>query len=66
MSHPAKLNCTSFSPADTARGEDGELYHLPTLRRLHALGRLTPGTPAHLLLLEALAGAAPVRARLIA
>ncbi|MFC5847137.1 hypothetical protein [Deinococcus petrolearius] len=59
MSDPARLNCTSFSPADTARGEDGELYHLPTLRRLHALGHPTPGSPAHLLLTQVLAEATP-------
>lgn len=59
MSDSARLNCTSFSPADTARGEDGELYHLPTLRRLHALGHPTPGSPAHLLLTQVLAEATP-------
>ncbi|AFD24102.1 hypothetical protein [Deinococcus gobiensis] len=66
MSDPASLNRTTFSLADTARGDDGELYHLPTLRRLHALGHLRPGSAAYVLLMQVLADAAPARARLIA
>ncbi|UBV44340.1 hypothetical protein LAJ19_14325 (plasmid) [Deinococcus taeanensis] len=40
MSTPP-LTRTSFSTSDLVRGEDGELYHLPTLRALHATGRLS-------------------------
>lgn len=64
MSDDTPMSRTTFTLADTVRGEDGELYHLPTLRALHARGLLRPGTPAHLALLAALAG--DTRARLIA
>ena len=46
------LKTTPFNTADMARGEDGELYHLPTLRALFAAGRLSPGSVGHLVLLE--------------
>jgi len=41
-----------FHPGDMVRGEDGELYHLPTLRALFAAGRLSPGSVGYLLLVE--------------
>ncbi|SMB90068.1 hypothetical protein [Deinococcus hopiensis] len=46
------LKATPFSSTDVARGEDGELYHLPTLRALFAAGRLSPGSEGHLVLLQ--------------
>lgn len=46
------LKVSPFSTGDMARGEDGELYHLPTLRALFAAGRLPPGSVGHLVLLE--------------
>lgn len=41
-----------FNSGDVVRGEDGELYHLPTLRALFAAGRLLPGSVGYLVLLE--------------
>lgn len=38
------LKSTPFHPEELARGEDGELYHLPTLRALYAAGRLVPNS----------------------
>ena len=46
------LKCTPFDPADLERGEDGELYHLPTLRALHAAGRLPRESAGYLLLMR--------------
>lgn len=57
------LKTTSFNPADLVRDEDGDLYHLPTLRALHAAGRLAQGSAGFLLLMQ---HAALARPRLIA
>ncbi|MFC4638957.1 hypothetical protein [Deinococcus hohokamensis] len=46
------LKPTPFNAADLIRGEDGELYHLPTLRALNAAGRLSPDSAGYLLLME--------------
>lgn len=46
------LKSTPFNAADLVRGDDGELYHLPTLRALSAAGRLSPDSVGSLLLLE--------------
>ncbi|MFC4427696.1 hypothetical protein [Deinococcus navajonensis] len=43
---------TPFNAADLVRGDDGELYHLPTLRALNAAGRLAPDSAGYLLLME--------------
>ena len=57
------LKATSFNPADLVRDENGELYHLPTLRALHASGRLSLESAGYLLLMQ---HAALGRPRLIA
>ncbi|MDB5045585.1 MAG: hypothetical protein JWQ08_1635 [Deinococcus sp.] len=46
------LKSTPFEANDLVRGDDGELYHLPTLRALNAAGRLSPDSTGYLLLLE--------------
>ena len=48
------LSRLAFEPRDAVRGEDGELYHLPTLRALHRLGRLAPDSPGMAVLMQAL------------
>ncbi|AHX26487.1 hypothetical protein DEDE109153_09855 [Deinococcus deserti] len=57
------LKATSFDPADLIRDENGELYHLPTLRALYAAGRLAQGSAGFVLLMQ---HAALHRPRLIA
>lgn len=34
------MNRVSMKPGELIRGDDGETYHLPTLRALFAAGRL--------------------------
>ncbi|WP_216328879.1 hypothetical protein [Deinococcus aestuarii] len=64
MDEPGRgLKLAAFDPNDMERGEDGELYHLPTLRALHAAGRLARGSAGSLLLMER---TAPQGIRLIA
>lgn len=46
------LKTTPFSTSDMARGEDGELYHLPTLRALYAAGRLPFGSAGYAVLVS--------------
>ncbi|WP_102128351.1 hypothetical protein [Deinococcus planocerae] len=46
------LKLAAFDQTDMARGEDGELYHLPTLRTLHAAGRLSRESAGYLLLMH--------------
>lgn len=46
------LKATSFNPADLIRDENGELYHLPTLRALYAAGRLAQGSAGFILLMH--------------
>lgn len=50
MTDQPALTRTAFDPADLIRGEDGDLYHLPTLRALHARGQLGLHTEGYLLL----------------
>lgn len=53
MDHSTEsLKSTPFRPDDLVRGDDGELYHLPTLRALHASGRLLPESTGFWLLLR--------------
>ena len=46
------LESAPFITGDMVRGEDGELYHLPTLRTLHAAGRLSFGSVGYMLLMQ--------------
>ncbi|BDP40881.1 hypothetical protein DAETH_08500 [Deinococcus aetherius] len=46
------LKLAAFDPNDMERGEDGELYHLPTLRALHAAGRLSHESAGYLILMQ--------------
>jgi hypothetical protein len=46
------LQSAPFNLEDMVRGEDGELYHLPTLRVLHAAGRLSRESAGYLLLMQ--------------
>lgn len=46
------LKSAPFHLDDMARGEDGELYHLPTLRVLHAAGRLSRDSAGYILLMR--------------
>ncbi|WP_249395790.1 hypothetical protein [Deinococcus sp. QL22] len=48
----AGLKSIPFDVNDLIRGDDGEFYHLPTLRALNAAGRLSPDSIGYLLLLE--------------
>lgn len=62
MDETTRLKRTPFDLADLERGEDGELYHLPTLRALHAAGHLHRESAGYRLLLRA----APPGVRMIA
>ena len=46
------LELVPLSLDDMIRGEDGELYHLPTLRALHAAGRLSRESAGYVLLMQ--------------
>lgn len=46
------LKAAPFNLDDMVRGEDGELYHLPTLRALHSAGRLSRESAGYLLLMQ--------------
>ncbi|MFB9991092.1 hypothetical protein ACFFLM_03720 [Deinococcus oregonensis] len=53
MDHQTKgLKSTPFNTNDLIRGDDGEMYHLPTLRALKTAGRLLPDSVGYLLLLR--------------
>lgn len=65
MDRDTDLTRQPFELRETVQGEDGGLYHLPTLRALYRRGRLSPDSPAYCALLQVLA-ACPQRARLIA
>lgn len=45
------LTAAAFNVRDAIQGEDGEWYHLPTLRALHRLGRLALDSPAYMVLM---------------
>ncbi|GAA5504196.1 hypothetical protein Dxin01_03965 [Deinococcus xinjiangensis] len=60
------LTRQAFETRDAVRGDDGELYHLPTLRALHRLGRLSQDSPAFAVLMQALSSELPRFARLTA
>ena len=63
-SHTRTLDCTAFDTRDAIQGEDGEWYHLPTLRALHRLGRLSTESPAYMLLMSVLHVEMPHHTRL--
>lgn len=52
----------AFQTQDVVQGDDGELYHLPTLRALYRSGRLPFDSPAYCLV----AGMEPQQRRLTA
>lgn len=62
--HTRTLDRTTFDTRDAIQGEDGQWYHLPTLKALHRLGRLSTDSPAYMLLLGLLKLDTPVHARL--
>ncbi|RJF72440.1 hypothetical protein D3875_13655 [Deinococcus cavernae] len=64
--HTPNLDRTTFDPRDAIQGEDGEWYHLPTLKALHRLGRLSTDSPAYMILLHVLQLEAPRHVRLTA
>ncbi|MEF2278695.1 hypothetical protein V3W47_10315 [Deinococcus sp. YIM 134068] len=53
------LKVVPYDSADIVRGEDGELYHLPTLRALNAVGRLPRESVGFGLLMRQRAFSAP-------
>lgn len=58
------LTTTPFDLRDALQGEDGEWYHLPTLRALHRLGKLATDSPAYMALMRILHLEAPAHAQL--
>lgn len=42
-----KAKRVGFQLSDFVRGDDGELYHLPTLRNLMKTGKLPTDSPAY-------------------
>lgn len=64
--NPEALTRKSFETSDLKRGQDGEWYHLPTLRALHALGRLPVTSAGYILLMELAAQDNATRARISA
>lgn len=56
------LTAVSFTRQDLIQDEHGGWFHLPTLRALHAAGRLAPDSAGYVLLLH---NAALNRPRLI-
>ena len=64
--HTPNLDRTAFDTRDAIQGEDGEWYHLPTLRALHRLGRLPIDSPAYMMLMGVLHIEAPRYTRLTA
>ncbi len=57
------LKPVALDPKNMDRGDDGDLYHLPTLRLLLAAGRLSHDSAGYRLLMQHAASSQP---RLIA
>lgn len=62
----SRLEKHPFQASDLVRGDDGEYYHLPTLRALYRLGRLSPDSAGYALLMRVMLAATPAFARLTA
>jgi len=52
MDEQKALKSAPFNLDDMVRGEDGELYHLPTLRALNTAGRLPRESTGYILLMQ--------------
>ncbi|WP_235692868.1 hypothetical protein [Deinococcus aquaedulcis] len=46
------MTAVSFTRQDLIQDEQGNWFHLPTLRALYATGRLACGSAGHVLLLQ--------------